>query len=79
MRRYPPRKPAPGTSGWSGRDRAAQRAFRRQVIADAGGTYCQECGAVGVPVQAHHDTQTSGRLLCDACHMSVDPNARASR
>lgn len=78
MRRYPAPKPTPGTSGWSGRDRAAQHRFRRMLI-QRDGLRCNDCGAVSVKLQAHHQTQTDGRLLCDECHMRVDPQARRSR
>lgn len=69
--------PAPtGNTSWNGtRDRAEQRRFRRMLI-DRDGLRCRGCGATGVPLQAHHDTPTDGRLLCDDCHTTADPHAR---
>jgi hypothetical protein len=76
MKHYPPRTPT--TAGhWSpGRDRATQAAFRQAMIAQAGGLRCQLCGTTQGEMQAHHDTPTTGRLLCRACHRHVDPHAR---
>lgn len=78
MRRYPAPKPVQGNSGWSGRDRAAQRTFRRMLI-ERDGLRCKDCGATSMPLQAHHQTAVDGRLLCDVCHMSADAQARRSR
>jgi hypothetical protein len=29
---------------------------------------CADCGTRGKPLQAHHETRTTGRLLCQSCH-----------
>jgi len=65
-----------GNTSWSGgRDRAKQQRFRTMLI-QRDGPLCQACGAFGVPLQAHHDTATDGRLLCVPCHREVDDHAR---
>lgn len=77
MRHYPPKEPRNPAGHWSkDRDRGTQARFRKHLIEQAGGTYCQRCGARDVEVQAHHDTPTTGRLLCRPCHKQEDPHAR---
>lgn len=63
------------TSWGHGRDRTIQAQFRRMLIA-RDGLRCRACGATRVPLAAHHDTASDGRLLCNDCHREVDPYAR---
>lgn len=62
-------------TGWGKRDRSAQARFRAMLIA-RDGLRCNDCGAHDIPLQAHHDTATDGRLLCSACHKEADDHAR---
>lgn len=81
IRHYPPRRPkaAKNPSGWGGtRDRAEQARFRRMLI-ERDGFRCWTCGVAPTnadPLQAHHVTDTDGRLLCREHHRAVDPYAR---
>lgn len=71
--------PPAGDTSWNGnRDRDTQRRFRRMLI-ERDGLRCRDCGAVDVPLDAHHDTATDGRLLCQDCHIANDPHARRTR
>ena len=65
-----------GDTSWGGgRDRATQRRFRAMLMR-RDGAHCRLCGMTGVALQAHHDTATDGRMLCNACHREVDDHAR---
>ncbi len=60
----------------------AQETFRRRVL-KAAGERCQRCGAVGVPLQAHHvvgiakggSHEGEGVALCRRCHREVERKA----
>lgn len=66
----------PKNAHWSkDRDSTTQSRFRSMLIR-RDGLRCARCLAVDVPLQAHHDTPTDGRLLCKDCHKAVDPQAR---
>jgi len=77
MRRYPaPARPASNATSWNRkRNRTTQQQFRTALL-QRDGHVCQRCGATNVPLHAHHDTPTHGRLLCVPCHRTVDPHAR---
>jgi len=65
-----------GNTSWNGaRDRQTQHRFRSQLL-EQQGHRCQRCGATDVPLQAHHDSETTGRMLCRPCHKAEDVNAR---
>jgi hypothetical protein len=49
--------------------RAEQARFRKALLEQAGpNPACADCGVRGKRLQAHHETQTTGRLLCQGCH-----------
>ena len=76
IRRYPDHGSRNPNGSWSrGRNSAAQGRFRRALIA-RDGLRCARCGTETGPFDAHHDTPTDGRLLCNDCHCVVDPHAR---
>lgn len=84
-----PRKLARVMTGqWSyGRNKNQQAQFRRALLARAaasngGVPRCEfvapngmRCSATD-ELDAHHDTPTSGRLLCNPCHQREDRHAR---
>ena len=40
---------------------------------------CGYCGRRGVPLQAHHETRTTGRLACQRCHNARDAGQPTQR
>jgi hypothetical protein len=68
-RHYPPRAPKGEGTGWGRHwlSRNEQRKFREALLT-VEGHRCFYCGAMGVPVEAHHETVTTGHMACRPCH-----------
>jgi hypothetical protein len=69
MRRFPPVKPRNPDGSWGKHwlPRAQQAQFRKQLL-DLEGHRCFYCGATNKPLQAHHETRTTGHMACQSCH-----------
>lgn len=69
----------PRNASWSaGRNTTRQGRERRAALRAANYT-CRRCGKrdiSGRSLDLHHETPTRGVVLCNDCHVEVDPNAR---
>lgn len=82
-----PQHGRPLNAPWSKtRDTTAHNRLKRQVLRDRG-NHCQRCGTsfgpAGKGSHMHHirpgNTPAAVTLLCEPCHLELDPYARSAR